>query len=336
MNVLASQKISATYSSSASATVPSTPAPSLMPEPNNALDGDPMAMMYAIISKQRSNDLLSGQANARQNCDVQKAELKQEQDAIQKQEEAEQSAAQWGLFGKIASVIAIAVSAVAAVVTCGAASALCAAACVLSTLAFAEGQAQVLTKLTGNPDVDKAFEVGAGVAAAVCSGGAGLASIGATTLSVVAGVGQTTSAACGAAQQVLGCINDKGCQDAAMGFGIAGSVTAVAGGAAGLGGAASGADAAKIVKATADVAKGATEIGGGVATIVSSQFEADATDRAADAKQAKSNLTQLDQLTQWLIDAIKDTDDSHKRALQTLQGVMQTKGQTLIIASAKV
>jgi len=137
------------------------------PQPTTSMSGDPMAALYELMSKQRSNDMKSGEASVEHNHELQKAQaLKQEAD-FKKQEDAERGAAAWGIFGKIASVIAIAVSAVASVCSCGAASGLCAAACVLSTLAFAEGETHVLTKLTNNPDVEKAFQFGCGIAAAL-------------------------------------------------------------------------------------------------------------------------------------------------------------------------
>jgi hypothetical protein len=318
--------------------------PSLMPEPQSMSDvgGDPMSMIYALMSKQRNNDMASGTASVEHNRELSKANQLKEEADLKKQEDAEQNAKAWGLFGKIASVIAIAVSAVASVCSCGAASGLCAAACVLSTLAFAEGEAHVLTQMTGNPDVDKAFQIGCGIGAVLCSGGAGVLNLATATAQTASAImsssAQIASASCGIAQQSLGLVNDKGFQQAAMAFGIAGSVCALAGSGAGIGGAATeGADAVSTaIKATTDVVKGASEVGEGVATIMSSQYEADATDRAADAKQAQFAMAHLQQLASWLIDGLKDTDKSHERALRTLSGAIETKAQTLVIASARV
>jgi hypothetical protein len=318
--------------------------PPVMPEPQSmdSIGGDPMAALYALLSKQRDNDMASGKANVDHNRELEKAQQADQAKALKEQEEAQENAAKWGIFAKIASVVAIAVSAVASVCSCGAASALCAAACVLSAMAFAEGQTQVLTKLTGNPDVDKAFQIGCGIGAALCSGGAGIANLAAgataTVLGTLGSSGQVASASCQIGQEALGAVNDKGFQDAAMAFGIAGSVCAVAGSVGGAGSAAQGAadTGEKAAKATADVVKGATEIGAGVTTIVSSQFQADATDRGADAKEAELQIAHLQQLTEFVIDGIKESDHSHNRALRTLEGAMQTKAQTLLIASARV
>ena len=94
--------------------------------------------------------------------------------------------------------------------------------------------------------------------------------------------------------------------------------------------------ASSAVAASADVVKGTAEVGQGISTIVSSQYDADATDRMADAKQAQLAIKDMQQLTELVIDGLKELDSSHKRALQTLQGAMQTQGQTLMVASARV
>lgn len=316
-----------------------TSAPALMPEPSaNPPPMDAMGMLYELLSKQRNNDMSSGEAKVAHNRESQKAEQNKQLDALKKQEDAEATAATWGIFGKIASVIAIAVSAVAAVFSCGAASGLCIAACAISAVAFAEGEAQVLTKLTGNPDADKAFQIGAGIAAAICTGGAGIGNLAVagakTAIGVLGASGQIASGACSIAQQSVGAVDDKGCKDAAMAFGMAGAACALTGSLAGVGNAAqSGAHA---VKAVADVTKGAVEVGAGVTTIVSSQYKADATDRGADAKQAELSIKRLQQLAEFVVDGVKDTDKSHERALRTLSGAMQTQAQTLTIASARV
>ncbi len=314
--------------------------PVLMPDPSPLapLPTDGMSMLYALLSKQRATNMSSGEARVAQHAQMEKAEENQQLDALKKQQEAQDNAATWGIFGKVASVVAIAVSAVAAVLSCGAGSALCVAACAISVCAFAEGEAQVLTKLTGDPNAEKAFQITAGILSAVCSGGAGIANLAAagakTAIGVLGSVGQIASASCQIGQESLSAVNDKGFQDAAMAFGIAGSVCALTGSVGGVGNA--GKSAAGAVKATADVVNGAVEVGNGVTTIVASQYTADATDRGADAKQAQLAIAHLQQLTQWVIDGVKDTDKSHERALRTLSGAIQTQAQTLVIASARV
>ncbi len=338
-----------------------------MPEPQTgSAAGDPMSLLYELISKQRNNDMTSGQASVEHNRESEKAAtLKQEAD-FKKQEDAENSAKAWGIFGKIASCVAIAVSAVAAVCSCGAASGLCVAACVLSTVAFAESETHVLTTLTGNPDVEKAFQMGCGIGAALCSGGAGLASLGANA---VAGAAQIASAACKITQEVVSnCATGEAAQYVAMAFGIGSAVASLGGGVASATGfgsaaksaadtttttadaavgsadvaqAAGGATAAThnvtgVVSSVNDFVKAGSDVTAGVGAVGVAMYQADATDRATDAKQAAMQIDQLQQLASWVIDGIHSTDSSHKRALQTLQGAMQTQAQTLVVASAKV
>ncbi len=145
------------------------------------------------------------------------------------------------------------------------------------------------------------------------------------------------SAGCKVGQETLGAVDDQGCQDAATAFGIGGAVAGVVGSAGSISGAAQAASgaAAKVVKATSEVVQGAAEATAGVSTIVTSQYDADATDRNADAKQAQLAIDHLQTLTSWLVDGIQQTDKSHERALSTLSGAMQTQAQTLVIASAK-
>jgi hypothetical protein len=329
-------------------------AASLMPEPSVPLDasgGDPMAALYAIMAKQRTNDMASGKAGVEHNHEMQKAQMLKEQEDFKKQEDAKNSAAAWGIFGKIASIVAIAVSAVVSAVSCGAASALCAGACALSAAAFVEGETHCLAKMTGDPNVGKWFQMGCGIGAALCSGGAGLAATGA---GIVGQVAEVAGSACKIGQEVISNTStDKNWGYVAMALGVAGSVgdvtfaasaalNAASSVASGVGtavkecldGVQSTTSLVQTVKVAAAVTSFAAGVSGGVATIVSSQYQADSINDDADAKQAQMRIAHLQQLTSWAIDGIKETDKSHERALGTLQGAMQTKGQTLVVASA--
>ena len=323
-----------------------TSAPVLMPEPQPMSDagGDPMAVLYELISKQRNNDTESGKAGVEHNRELQKAQQLEEEADFKKQEDAEQSSKMWGIFAKVASLVAVAVSAVAAAFSGGAASALCVAACILSAAAFAEGESHVLLKLTNNPDVEKAFQMGCGIGAALCSGGAGIAATGA---GIVGQVAEVAGAAAKVGQEVVSNVTtDKGWGYVAMGLGMAGAagdmgfaLSSAINGAASV--ATAAADTAKTsatlvegAKVTAAVVSCAAGTAAGVGTIVSSQFDAASIDFEADGKQAQMRIAHLQQLVEWAVDGIKETDKSHERALKTLSGAIQTKGQTLTMASA--
>jgi len=381
MDVQSSQIVASRTQYGYGASSTPTSSPPVMPEPQPMSDdggGDPMAALYAVLSKQRNNDMASGQANVEHNRELEKAQQAQEEKALQQQEQAQENAAKWGIFGKIASVIAIAVSAVAAACSCGAASALCVGACALSAMAFAEGETHVLMKLTNNPDVEKAFQFGCGIGAALCSGGAGIASLGANAF---AGAMQITSSACKITQESVSTFaTGTAAQYVAMAFGIGSAAASLGGGVAGVTGfgkaastvaettkegaeavttvgagvggtvgesvgasaegAAQAATSASTIKGTMgavnDMVRAANDAMAGTSAMGSAFCEADATDRGADAKQAELAISRLQQLTEFVIDGVKESDDSHQRALQTLSGAMQTKAQTLVIASARV
>ena len=312
-------------------------APSLMPKPQQLeVGGDPMSMIYDLLSKQRSNDMKAAQTHVNRNHDLARTEQLKEQADFKKQEDDKANAEAWGIFGKIASCVAIAISAVAAVCSCGAASALCVGACCLSALAFADGETQCLSKLTGDPNASKWFDMGCGIGAALCTGGAGLAASG---VSVGAKVLEVAGSACKIAQQVIAnTSNDQGWQYAAMGLGVAGAigdVSMVFGGAAKATSSVFGA-ATKTVKVAAGATEAVAAGAQGTATIGTSEYEASALDHETDAKVAAMQIAHLEQLTQWVVDGIKDTDKSHERALRTLSGAIQTQAQTLVIASARV
>jgi len=71
-----------------------------------------------------------------------------------------------------------------------------------------------------------------------------------------------------------------------------------------------------------------------VGNTAASFYSADSVEAQADAKVAQQQMARIDRLIQWVIDGVKETDGSHKRAMETLQGAMQTQGQTLVIASS--
>lgn len=317
----------------------------LLPSPAaNAAPADGMSLLYQLMQKQRDTNLDMGKHEVEQRKRDKEAEMGAEAAAAQQAEEDRASAEKWGIVGKVASVVAIAVSAVATVFTCGAATGLMVASCALSVMAFAEGETHALGKLTGNEENSKWITLGLGISSAICSGGAGLASSTATVGAKALEVGGESAKI---ASEVVGAADTgKDGKTAAMVLGIGG---AVAGGAASIGNAASGAGAvaktgadgakavsstARAVMGTAHVVGAAATVAGGVSAIVSSQYEANAIDAEADGKQAKQRMASIDRLIQWVIDGVKETDSSHKRAMDTLQGAMQTQGQTLVAASS--
>jgi hypothetical protein len=82
--------------------------------------------------------------------------------------------------------------------------------------------------------------------------------------------------------------------------------------------------------ATAAIAGGAA----GLAGLRVAHFAAAAEDESADATAAGDRVAQLQQLTADVLADIKQADQSHRRALESLTQSIQTKDQTLITASS--
>lgn len=317
----------------------------LLPTPcADAAPGDGMSLLYQLMQKNRNASMDAGKTRVAQHKADKEIQLAAQHKAMQDQDDAAETAKTWGILGKVASIVAIAVSAVATAFTCGAATGLMIASCALSAMAFVEGETHAFGKLTGKEDNSKWFTLGLGIASAVCSGGAGLASSTATVGAKALEVGGDSAKV---ASEIVGATDTgKEGSTVAMALGVGG---AAAGGAASIGNAASsvgsvaktGADTAKSLSSTARgamtlghlTAAGATVVGG-VSTIVSSQYKADSVEFEADGKQAKQRMASIDRLIQWVVDGVKETDSSHKRAMETLQGAMQTQGQTLVAASS--
>jgi hypothetical protein len=303
-----------------------------------------MSLLYQLIQKNRDASIDVGKVRVEQHKRDKEVEIAQEQQSLREQEEAAHTAKTWGIVGKVASVVAIAVSAVATVFTCGAATGLMVASCALSVMAFAEGETHAIGKLTGNEDNSKWITLGLGISSAICSGGAGLASSTATVGAKALEVGGESAKV--ASEAVSTADTGKDGSTAAMVLGISG---AAAGGAASIGNAVRGAgevaktgadtakeltSTAKATMATAHVVGAAATVAGGVSNVVSSRYQADSIEFEADGKLAKQRMASIDRLIQWVVDGVKETDSSHKRAMDTLQGAMQTQGQTLVVASS--
>jgi hypothetical protein len=310
-------------------------APPLLPPPSSdAMPGDGMSMLYALMQKQREQNLDMGKHQVESRKQEKEIQMAAQAAAEQKAQEDAESAKKWGILGKIASVIAIAVSAVASVFSCGAATGLLIAASVLSTMAFVEGETHALGKLTGNEENSKWFTLGLGISSAICSGGAGLA---ATTTTVATKVLEVSAEASKITSEIVGStVEGPAGAYIAMGFGAAGAIT---------GGIGSMTNTAKVAGETfskaAEIAKytsAGVQLGNAAtsaaSTVMVSQLQADGIDAQADAKVAKQQMQRLDRLIQWVIDGVKETDGSHKRAMDSIQGAIQTQGQTLVTASS--
>jgi hypothetical protein len=120
-----------------------------------------------------------------------------------------------------------------------------------------------------------------------------------------------------------------GLEDVAM---VAGAVTAAVA-TAGVGGIAIGA----AVETAGALAGGTAAVAGGAAGLASARvahFAAAAEDASADATAAQDGAQQIQQLTADVLAGIKETDQSHERALASLTQAIQTHDQCLDAASS--
>jgi hypothetical protein len=92
--------------------------------------------------------------------------------------------------------------------------------------------------------------------------------------------------------------------------------------------------AAKAFEGATTVVEGAGTAIEGVANARVADFDGDAQDARADATAARERIERLQKLTQFLLDDIKDTQKSHQRAQQALQGAMTTLSQTPLTAAS--
>lgn len=305
-------------------------APSLLPKPSiSVMPMDAMALMHKLLSQAKVNDLKAGEAQAKAAHDTREADHTALLASLQKQKDDQETAKTWGIVSKVASVVAIVVSAVLSVVTFGAASALLVAACALSIAAFAESETHVIGKATGNEENSKWISMGLGIASAICSCGAGFVASGAT---VASQVGTAVSTAARIAAPIVAEV-DQGPEGAyiSAGLGIGGAIAGGVGSLSTVGNAASSATAAASAGATA--VEGGAEVAQGVGDIGQAAADHDAAIDEADATEAKAHVARMNRVIQWVVDGIKETDKSHQRAIQSLDGAIQARNQALVMAS---
>ena len=87
----------------------------------------------------------------------------------------------------------------------------------------------------------------------------------------------------------------------------------------------------------AGVAETVGAVAGGAAGLAGARvdhFAAAAEDASADATAASSGIDELQQLTADVVADLKQTDQSHERALESLTQSIQTNDQTLVTASS--
>jgi hypothetical protein len=80
-------------------------------------------------------------------------------------------------------------------------------------------------------------------------------------------------------------------------------------------------------------AAGATVVAG-TAHVEVSGYQTDAARAHADAVQAQGRMQTTEQLEQWAVDTLQEQSDSHRAAMNSLSGVIQTNQQASLVAAA--
>lgn len=91
--------------------------------------------------------------------------------------------------------------------------------------------------------------------------------------------------------------------------------------------------ALKVTQLGAGVVQGTAGIAGGVATIKAGDYEADATDHLADALAQQLAREKLERMLRQLLGELEQDDKSAERAIGSLRGAIETRGNTLMAAS---
>ncbi len=184
--------------------------------------------------------------------------------------------------------------------------------------------------------VARAATVVASVAVAVGSAGA------ATPVAILAIAGASISAASFAqgelhVLQKLG-VDDSWADKIGTGLSVASVVCMI--GTLGVGALASdaveeGSKTVDVVSRAATGVGGASEAVGGVATIETGKFEAEAQEATSDAVQAKLDNKAVDRQILAVLDALEESERSDARAEGVVRATMETKATTLVSASGR-
>lgn len=202
MNPVGGVKTQAVDAAVQATTETSAPASdSLLPPPSVGASTGSLGGIYALMLQLQEGNAAAkkGQADANlQNKKVAEAkQLKAETDAEAKQKHASGLAKLGKTLGVVAGIAAIVGSVALAVCTYGAGTpfALAVAGAVLSSAAFAEGQAHVCEKLGMSKKNDNYVTLGLSLGSAICSGGAG-------AMQALAGGAEAASTASAAGQGI--------------------------------------------------------------------------------------------------------------------------------------
>jgi hypothetical protein len=303
-----------------------------MPEPAATTgDGtnDAMAMLYTAMAKQNEQQMQTGQAGVTAKKLEHDAQLKEEQDATAREQKAEGIGSK-GLFASVTGML----KDVGSDVGTG-----------RFDRVFRDTGADV-NEAWHSPnfwhDVEFGAKTIAEIAAVIGSAAATVVTFGAAAPGAVLVTALCLSVA-GQVESNCHLLEKVGVDAKVDGF-IGAGLTVAGAAMGGIGAAVSSAPAAVSgFTQAAQAASTASQTYGAAAGVVSSgahvkngDFAADAEDARADATGADNRMKTIQRTIDMIVDAIKDTSESHDRAMKSLQGAMKTNAQTLVVASGRM
>ena len=329
------------------------PQSSLLVEPSGNLANDAMAAIFLLMTKQGENDLRAGKSEVTGKEQLRQKKLADENAAIEREKQA--GSEDHGFFSCMEDIVVDFTKAwvdPAAIgdlgkdceqawnspqfwrdLASGAGSVMKAVSTVVS-VAVASVVAGPLGAAYVIEHPDSVFAKACGIAgeaalAAATGGAAGAIVVGVAIALSVAGKVVLETHCLGQYSTAVG-----------AGLEVGAAVTALAFG--GAGGAASDANAAEeatkeavqTVAVGSKVVQGAATMVEGVASARVAKFDGDAQGARADATAARNMMKTILRDAQFLVDDIKDSQKSHERAKQSLQGAMQTNNQTQLIPAS--
>ena len=335
------------------AAAPTEPASLLAPPaPLSAANlNDALSLVYALIARQASNDLVAGEHDVNTHLMSKNYQHVKEKEAIKRAQDAESSGD--GFFGCVGKILGDSLkdafegrldkelsdlkdNTVAAYespafwreVAVGATKVLkTSETFIASSVAFGIAGPAGAAYVVENPDspAAKTCAIAGEVALTVATGGGASALVLASALLLSIGGELIADTKC-----MDGALGEGSSQWIGAGMEIGG--TALAGGAGNAG--ASLDKGARIAAGATTVARGSLQVSKGVAEVRVGHFDARAQDARADAKQAKVIAERIERWVEIALGDVKELKRSHERALASVQGAIQTNNQALVSASS--
>lgn len=286
---------------------------------------DAMSMIYACMSKQHAQALKSGTNDVKLHKAMRDDALRQEKDALARQQQSDSDSGK-GFFECMGKLIG---DVTRDTVTCQWGDALSDAG---ADLKVANDSPRFWHDLeTGAKIVGAVVAIVVSVCVTIVTFGAGAASVVLVAALILSSAGAVESNT--HVLEKMG-VDPEVAMWTGVGCSIAGAI---------CGGVGSLANTPAELSSVAQAAQGvgtAAEVGSAGASVVAAgahvkngYFAADNQDARADQTAAEHRTQQIERTIDMIIEGIKENAKSNERALQTLQGAMATKDQTLLVSA---